>query len=150
VVVESLWIFITSFVGTLGFAALVHAPGRAWAPAGAIGGASYTLYWLLMHLGVSEGAAIFAGALAGSLLAQWCARRMRMIATIFIMLSIVSLVPGLGLYRFMELLGQGQNAQGLRVGVNAMIDIVMIALGIGVGSFLFRMAAGRKNAASKA
>lgn len=141
-ILDAVWIFLTSFVGTLGFALLVHAPAKAWAPAGAIGGASYTLYWLLLQWGVSEGGAIFAGALAGSLLAQWCARRMRMIATIFIMLSIVSLVPGLGLYRFMELLGQSQNAQGLRVGINAMIDIVMIALGIGVGGFMFRVAAG--------
>lgn len=139
---DAVWILITSFVGTLGFALLVHAPVRAWAPAGAIGGASYALYWLLMQWGASEASAIFAGALAGSLLAQWCARRMKMIATIFIMLSIVSLVPGLGLYRFMELLGQSQNAQGLRVGVNAMIDIVMIALGIALGGFIFRVATG--------
>ena len=68
---------------------------------------------------------------------------MRMIATIFITLSIVSLVPGLGLYHCMEYLGAGRSAAGLQAGVNAMIDVLMIALGVGVGSSLFRVLAGR-------
>lgn len=135
------WIItlIASFFGTLGFALLLHAPKRAWLPASLIGGVSYTLYVLLLHLGAPQAAGMFIAALVGSLLGQGCARKMRMIATIFITLSIVSLVPGLGLYRCMEFLGAGQNAAGLAAGVSAMIDIMMIALGVGVGSFLFRM-----------
>lgn len=137
---------ITSFFGTLGFALLLHAPKKAWIPASIIGGVSYTLYIALLHAGCPQAAAMFSGALAGSILAQWCARRMRMIATIFITLSIVSLVPGLGLYRCMENLGAGRNAAGLQEGVSAMIDIMMIALGIGVGNFGFRMLLGRPGA----
>ena len=137
------WIItlFASFIGTLGFALLLHAPKKAWLPASIIGGISYTLYILLMHLGAPQAAAMFAAALVGSLLGQGCARKMRMIATIFITLSIVSLVPGLGLYRCMEYLGAGQSAAGLQAGVSAMIDIMMIALGVGVGSFLFRILA---------
>ncbi|MBP3636251.1 MAG: threonine/serine exporter family protein [Clostridia bacterium] len=130
---------ITSFLGTLGFALLLHAPKKAWLPASIIGGISYTLYIVLLQAGWHQAAAMFAGALAGSVLAQVCARRMRMIATIFITLSIVSLVPGLGLYRCMEFLGAGKNAAGLQAGVSAMIDIMMIALGLAVGNFVFRM-----------
>lgn len=137
--IEWITTLISSFFGTLGFALLLHAPKKAWLPASIIGGISYTMYILLLHLGAHQAAAMFAAALVGSLLAQGCARKMRMIATIFITLSIVSLVPGLGLYRCMEYLGAGQNTAGLQAGVSAMIDIMMIALGIGVGSFLFRM-----------
>lgn len=135
------WIvtLISSFLGTLGFALLLHAPKKAWLPASAIGGVSYTLYMILLGYGCPQAAAMFMGALAGSVLAQCCARKMRMIATIFITLSIVSLVPGLGLYRCMEYLGAGRNAAGLQAGVSAMIDIMMIALGLAVGSFVFRM-----------
>lgn len=135
-------IILFSFVGNFGFAILLHVPKKAWVPASIIGGVAYGLYWALMLLGVSEPGAIFCGALLGSLLAQWCARRMRMIGTIFVTLSIVSLVPGLGLYRFMALLGQKENALGLQAGVAAMMGIGMIALGIGLGSFLFRVIAG--------
>ena len=131
------------FFGTIGFALLLHAPKKAWLPASAIGGVSFALYWFLLRIGWGEAAAIFTAALGGSLWAQWCARRMRMIATIFITLSIVSLVPGLGLYHCMEYLGAGRSAAGLQAGVNAMIDVLMIALGVGVGSSLFRVLAGR-------
>lgn len=135
---ELVRILLMSFLGTLGFALLLHAPRKAWLPASLIGGVSYTLYIALMELGAPGAAAIFCGALAGSLLAQLCARKMRMIATIFVTLSIVSLVPGLGLYRCMEYLGADKNALGLQAGVSAMTDIMMIALGLGVGSLVFR------------
>lgn len=36
---------------------------------------------------------MFLAALFGSLLAQFCARKMRMIATIFLLMSVVALVP---------------------------------------------------------
>ena len=134
---------VGGFFGTIGFALLLHAPKKAWLPASAIGGVSFALYWFLLRIGWGEAAAIFTAALGGSLWAQWCARRMRMIATIFITLSIVSLVPGLGLYHCMEYLGAGRSAAGLQAGVNALFDVLMIALGVGVGSSLFRVLAGR-------
>ena len=134
---------VGGFFGTIGFALLLHAPKKAWLPASAFGGVSFALYWFLLRIGWGEAAAICTAALGGSLWAQWCARRMRMIATIFITLSIVSLVPGLGLYHCMEYLGAGRSAAGLQAGVNAMIDVLMIALGVGVGSSLFRVLAGR-------
>ena len=136
-------IFLSAFVGTLGFALLLHAPRKAWVPASLIGATAYALYWVLdMAAGLSMPLSIFLGALTGSIMAQACARRMRMIATIFITLSIVAMVPGLGLYRCMALLAQGNNAAGLRNGVEAMTTIMMIALGLGVGSFLFRVMVG--------
>jgi len=139
--------YVTSLLGTWGFALLLHAPRKAWIPASIIGGVSYTLYIALLELGSPEAAAMFIAALIGSLLAQLCARRMKMIATIFLTLSIVSLVPGLGLYRCMEHLGAGRNAMGLQAGVTSMIDIMMIALGVGVGSLVFRTAVTRPWAA---
>ena len=82
---------------------------------------------------------MFLAALFGSLLAQFCARKMRMIATIFLLLSVVALVPGLGLYRCMEQLGHQQYALGAQTGILTMAGILMMALGIGVGSFLFKL-----------
>ena len=129
---------LASIAATWGFSVLLHAPRRSWLFASLIGGVSFTLYWLLVYLGAPDPASVFASAFAGSLLAQLCARRLRMIATIFVTLSIVPMVPGLGLYRCMALLGQGQSSAGAQTGVSAMVTIMMIALGIGVGSFLFR------------
>ena len=131
-------VFVGSFIGTLGFGILLHAPQRAWMPSSLLGGAGFALYWLLMQLGMGEPGAIFLASLMASLIAQFCARKMRMIATVFITLSILALVPGLGLYQCMERIGQGQNAAGLQIGATAMIAIMMIALGLAVGTFLFR------------
>ena len=97
------------------------------------------LYWALMQLGLNDPTAIFIGALLGSVLGQYCARRMRMIASIFVLLSMIPLVPGLGLYRCMHYLAQEMYGAGADAGVRAMVDVVMIALGLAVGSYIFRL-----------
>lgn len=131
---------LTSFIGTLGFAVLLHTPRHAWIPGSCIGAVGYTLYWALMAwAGLPETAAIFIGSLAASLMAQYAARRLKMIATIFGTLAIIAFVPGLGLYRCMSLLAQGNTSSGLQTGVAAMANIVMITFGLGMGSFLMRM-----------
>lgn len=130
---------IASFVGTFGFAIFMHAPKRAWLPASAIGGIAFALYWALLQLGLNEPTAMFIGALLGSVLGQYCARRMHMIASIFVLLSMIPLVPGLGIYRCMHYLAQEMYSAGANAGVRAMVDVIMIALGLAVGSFIFRM-----------
>ena len=139
IILDCLLKMVSSFVGTLGFAIFMHAPKRAWLPASAIGGVAYALYWGLIQFGVYEPMSIFIAALLGSLLGQLLARRMHMIATIFILLAMIPLVPGLGLYRCMHYLAQEMYSAGADAGVRAMVDIVMIALGIAVGSFIFRL-----------
>ena len=136
---HGLIIFLSSAVGTYGFAIFMHAPKRAWLPASIIGGVSYALYWALLQFGTYEPLAIFLGALLGSVLGQVCARKMCMIASIFILLAMIPLVPGLGLYRCMAFLAQGMYSAGVKAGVGAMVDIVMIASGLGVGSYFFRL-----------
>ena len=96
--------------------------------------------WVLLQFGLYEPIAIFVGAFLGSILGQYCARRMQMIASIFVLLSMIPLVPGLGLYRCMRFLAQEMYSAGADAGVRAMVDIVMIALGLAMGSFIFRMA----------
>ncbi len=141
---ELLLTVVGSFLGTLGFSALVRAPRRARVPASLIGTGAYAVFWGLTVLGLSEAAAVFCGSLCGSLAALICARRMKMIGTIFLMLSIVSFVPGLGLYRCMHHLGGGATVQGANDGVRAMITIAMIVFGQGAGSFLYRIAQKRQ------
>lgn len=125
---------VGSFFGSLGFGILLQAPRRSLLVASLIGSVCYGLYWMLVQLGAAELLAMFVGAALGALLAQYAARRMRMIATIFITIAIIPLVPGLALCRCMTYIAQGESALGAQVGLNAMQDILMIALGISVGS----------------
>ena len=133
-----------SFFGTVGFAMLVHVPKRAWFPSGVIAVLSYLVYWSLERLGVPDPMAIFCGSLFGSLAGLLCARRMKIIGTVFLMSAVVPVVPGLGLYRMMAALGQRQLAAGAMTGLQAMITIAMIALGLGAGAFVDRILWSRK------
>ena len=118
---------VGSFFGSLGFGILLQAPRRSLFVASLIGS---------VQLGAAELLAMFVGAALGALLAQYAARRMRMIATVFITIAIIPLVPGRPLCRCMTYIGQGESALGAQVGLDAMKDVLMIALGIGVGGAL--------------
>ena len=128
-----------AFFGAVGFDMLVRVPRRAWLPAGLIASLVYLVYWLLPLAGVSEYLAVFCGSLLGSVLGHFSARKMKIINTVYLMSAIVPVVPGLGLYRMMASLGQGQTAQGANQGIQAMIIVAMTALGLVMGGFLDRL-----------
>ena len=130
---------VGAFFGTVGFAMLVHAPKRSWLVSGLIASLSYLVYWFMTYLGLPDPMAIFIGSLFGSLAGLLSARLMKMIGTVFLMSAVVPVVPGLGLYRMMSALGQGQLASGAKTGVQAMITVAMIALGLGAGAFADRV-----------
>ena len=130
---------IGAFFGTVGFAMLVHAPKRSWFVSGLIASLSYLVYWFMTYLGLPDPMAIFIGSLFGSLVGLLSARLMKIIGTVFLMSAVVPVVPGLGLYRMMSALGQGQIAAGAKTGIQAMLTVAMIALGLGAGAFADRI-----------
>ncbi len=131
---EALTIFLSSAIAGAGFGGLLYAPKKAILWAGLLGGLGYTAYWTVMYGGAAETAAMFVGALVASVGAQLSAKRLKMIATIFVTIAIIPLVPGLGLYRAMSALAQGQMALGASIAAHTMALIVMIALGIAIGA----------------
>ena len=131
--------FISSYLAGAGFGLLLSAPKKAVNWGGILGAVGYTLYWLCMQSGMAETAAMFLGALAASIGTQIAARRFKMIATVFVTIAILPMVPGLGLYRAMSALAQGQLASGGAIAAHTMALIVMIALGIAMGSTLAGM-----------
>lgn len=133
---EAVKAIAASFLGSLGFAVILQAPRKSLLASASIGSLAYLCYWGLVQWGRSEALAMFCAALIGSLLAQLAARRQHRVATIYVSIAIIPLVPGLGLYRAMQYLAQGASAQGAHVGVQAMSSILMLALGVTVGSFL--------------
>ena len=128
-----------AFFGTVGFAMLVHIPRRACFVSGLIASLSYLVYWLMTYLGLPDPMAVFIGSLFGSLAGLLSARLMKIIGTVFLMSAVIPVVPGLGLYRMMSALGQGQVGAGARTGVQTMITVAMIALGLGAGAFADRV-----------
>lgn len=136
--VKTLVIFLSSTLAGAGFGGLLFAPRKAIWWGGLLGGLGFAAYWLAMELGLGETAAMFLGALIASIGAQASARRLKMIATVFVTIAIIPLVPGLGLYRAMRGFAQGQTALGASTLAHTMALVVMIALGIAVGAALRR------------
>jgi uncharacterized membrane protein YjjP (DUF1212 family) len=134
--VQAVLAFISSYFAGAGFGLLLSAPKKAVNWGGILGAVGYTLYWLCMQSGMAETAAMFLGALAAAIGTQIAARRFKMIATVFVTIAILPMVPGLGLYRAMSALAQGQLASGGAIAAHTMALIVMIALGIAMGSTL--------------
>ena len=128
-----------AFFGTVGFAMLVHIPKRSWLVSGLIASFSYLVYWAFLRLGLSDPSSIFLGSLFGCLAGQLCARKMKIIGTVFLMSAVVPVVPGLGLYRMMASFGRGETMLGANLGIEAMITIAMLALGLSMGSFINRV-----------
>ena len=139
IALEILRAAVGAFLGAVGFAMLVHVPRRSWLASGIIASLSYLVYWGVARAGLPDPMAIFIGSLFGALIGQICARKMRIIGTVFIMSAIVPVVPGLALYRMMAFFGNGETLQGANLGIDAMITIAMITLGLAMGGFIDRI-----------
>ena len=113
-------LLISSLLAGGGFGALLYAPRKAILWGGMLGSAGYLCYWAAMALGAAETAAMFAGALVAALGAQIAARRLKMIATVFVTIAILPLVPGVGLYRAMSALATGDMAAGASIAAHTM------------------------------
>lgn len=146
VVEQVLRAVIGAFFGTVGFAMLVHVPKRAWFVSGMIAALAYLVYWFMTRLGLPDPMAVYIGSFFGSLAGLLSARRMKIVGTVFLMSAVIPVVPGLGLYRMMSAFAQGQIASGASVGIQAMITVAMIALGLGAGSFMDRVIWSRRRA----
>lgn len=125
-------------IATMFFCPLLHVPRRAVPVASLLGAASCGAYLLMLALGSGEVFALFAASAAVAILCDVLARRMRMIATIFMCAALIPLVPGLGLYRTMRLLLQGEPASGLAQGLHTLLAVGAIALGAAIGSMRIR------------
>ena len=94
-----------AFFGAVGFAMLVHVPKRSWFVSGLIAAFSYLVYWVFLRVGLSDPTSVFLGSFLGSIAGHLCARKMKIIGTVFLMSAVVPVVPGLGLYRMMAFFG---------------------------------------------
>lgn len=136
--------FIFSVVAALAFAGLFNAPKKTMAFSSVTGG----IGWLIFRY-MGEGlAAYFVAALVMAVLGEILARIMKMPATIFIHVSVIPLVPGLGLYRTMLYLVNGEYMQGLMQGANTLLGMGCIAMAVGVSTLLFKYFQPRKRKTS--
>ncbi|MBQ3079635.1 MAG: threonine/serine exporter family protein [Clostridia bacterium] len=105
----------------------------------AIGGAiNWGVYLVFMEIGVMEPLAYAIGAAAGTLYAEIVARIAKTPVTVFIITSVIPMVPGGSLYYTMLGLMQGNHEVFAEKGAYTLAAAGAMALGIFTATMLFR------------
>ena len=136
---------IGAFGGTVGFSYLLHAPRRTILPAAVNGMIGFVIYVLLRrYLGFGVMLSHFAATVAVTVICEMLARVMRLPSTIFLLTSLVPLVPGYNFYSAMLALVRDDGAQAASQGMMAVQIVAAIAVGAAVTSVCFRTLAMRR------
>jgi len=138
-VTEHIIQIISAALGTLGFA-LLFSVNRRHLLVVTLGGA---LSWAIYLVAWEQGAGVFLSTLISASLvclwSEWMARVRKAPANIFLLTGIVPLLPGSALYYSMEAIVSKNISQLVRKGSETGYVAVGIALGIVIGSELFRL-----------
>ena len=130
----SWWVqLIACFVAAVAFSGLVHLPKNAYPITGLIAAAGYGVF-LLLNQGTMG--YFFATLLIG-ISCEICARLVKRTATMFITSAIIPLVPGVGLYRTMRYMVEGEASLAVSTGTETVLGICGIALALTISSVIF-------------
>lgn len=129
---ESLLQLMTATLGSLGFALLFRVRGKHLAVATAGGLLSWLVYLAFVRLGVGEILSNVISAAAVTAYARVCAGRFKAPVTVYLIVGLVPLIPGKGLYQAMLAAVQGDVPRMGETGLKTM----MLALGISAGVVL--------------
>ena len=136
---------IGAFGGTVGFCYLLAAPKRTILPASVNGVIGFLIYVVLYrHMGHGVMFSHFMATVVVTVICEVLARVMRLPSTIFLLTSLVPLVPGYSFYAAMLSLVEDNGARAASQMLTAVQIVAAIAVGAAVTSVVFRMLAQHK------
>lgn len=115
------------------FALLLNQPRKTMLFSALFAGLGYGIFLMLGQSTLGY----FCATLFIGVACEICARLMKKISTLFITSALIPLVPGVGLYRTMRYLVQGEYHMAISCGTDTLMGICAIALGITISSVLF-------------
>ena len=125
--------------GTAGFCYLLHSPNRTILPASVTGMIGFVIYVLLYrYVGHGTMLSYFAATMVVTVICEILARVMRLPSTIFLLTSLVPLVPGYNFYSAMLALVEDNGARAASEAFTAVQIVAAIAVGAAVTSVCFR------------
>lgn len=133
----------TAFMGSLGFSMMFQNHGRKLLLSALGGGLTWAFYLLLDRMGFSYQIAYFFSAVAAALYAECMARKCKAPATIFLIPSIVPLIPGGSLYYTMLSAVAGELDAFTKRGMQTLNIAISIAVGVVLVSVLFKLYGGK-------
>ena len=134
-----------AFVGCIGFAILFNIHGFGIVLCALGGALAWAVYLMALELTGSEISSYFWSALCSSLYSEVMARIRKYPAISYLVISIFPMIPGAGVYYTMNYAVQGQMDLFARKGMFTAAIAGIMAVGILLGSTVFRMYSDRKN-----
>lgn len=121
---------IYATMGSLGFCVLFNIRGKNLWFSSLGGGLGWFVYLILSNLNYSTAFCLFMGSLAISIYSEILARVMKTPVTTFIIISMIPLVPGSGMYYTMFESVKGNINTSLNLGFQTIVDAGAIAVAI--------------------
>ena len=133
-----------AFAGCVGFAIQfnIYFPGGLFCALG--GGLAWAVYCIALELGSGDITAYFWSALFASLFSETIARVRKFPAISYLVVSIFPLIPGAGVYYTMNYAVRGEMEAFAAKGMHTAAVAGIMAVGILLGSTVFRMYSDRK------
>lgn len=135
--------FICSYFLTVGFAYYLYTPKKSIIKVGIIGATGWCVYKLLIYLNMDAVIATFLATCLIGLIGEMLARKHKKAATVYLLPSILPLVPGAGMYNTMMCFINKQS-DGFIIGVNTLMVAGAIACGILIISSVFKILKNKK------
>ena len=134
-----------AFIGCVGFAILfnIHGPGGLLCALGGL--LSWAVYCITVKLGGTDIVAYFWSALFASLYSEVMARLRKYPAISYLVVSIFPMIPGAGVYYTMNFAVRGEMDLFANKGIHTAAIAGIMAVGILLGSTVFRMYSDWKN-----
>ena len=129
--------FLLGMASCIGFCLLINIHRKSIFVAAAIGGLGWLTFEILMNNGSSKALAAFWGACIVTLASEFCSRKLKEAATVYIIPGILPLVPGAGLYYTMTEIINANYQQGASTANETFFVAGAIAIAILIaGSFV--------------
>ena len=130
----SWWIqLISCGVAAASFSVLLHQPKSTILVSSVVSILGYSVFLLLKQSTL----AYFLASLLIGLCCELAARLMKRVATLFVTGAIVPLVPGIGLFRTMRFVVDGEYSRAVQTGAATLLGICGIAMAITISSVIF-------------
>ena len=121
---------LTSMLGSLGFALIFNIHGAGFLLCVLGGGICWAMYSMMLHLGCSDLVAYFTASVVGAVYAETMARIRKYPAISYLVISIIPLIPGAGVYYTTNHLVRGDMQSFSAQGIHTIAIAGAIAVGI--------------------
>lgn len=139
---------IYALIGSLGFGIIFNIKGKNLIMAAFGGGLAWIIFQLSTIVNLSTSTSLFIATLGVSIYSEIMATLMKAPVTIFVICSIIPLVPGSGMYYTTFESVQGNITTSLNLGIETLFNAGAIAIGITLVSSISKILK-QKNTTSK-